>query len=91
MASHQAPQKRKYSPSLDFPELAVARLELSGKGKLVYLRMEEYTTEVWFKVEIVHWVMDDPKAKENLLALHGTPVERSTDGLQPQEQQITTF
>jgi hypothetical protein len=53
--------------------------------------MEEYTTEVWFKVELVHWVMDDPKAKENLLALPGTPVERSTDGLQPQEQQITTF
>ena len=26
-----------------------------------------------------------------MLALPGTHVERSTDGLQPQEQQITTF
>ena len=29
--------------------------------------MEESATEVWFKVELVHWVMDDTKAKENLL------------------------
>ena len=39
----------------------------SSKGKLVYLRMEESATEVWFKVELVHWVMNDTKAKENLL------------------------
>lgn len=70
VTSHQAPRKRKYSPSspsLDFPELIVARVELSSKGKLVYLRMEESATEVWFKVDLVHWVMDDPNAKENLL------------------------
>lgn len=70
VTSHQAPRKRKYSPSrpsLDFPELIVARVELSSKGKLVYLRMEESAIEVWFKVELVHWVMDDPNAKENLL------------------------
>ena len=29
--------------------------------------MEESATEVWFKVVLVHWVMDDTKAKENLL------------------------
>jgi hypothetical protein len=29
--------------------------------------MEGSATEVWFKVELVHWVMDDPNAKENLL------------------------
>ena len=52
---------------MDFPELIVARVDLTSKGKLVYLRMEESATEVWFKVELVHWVMDDPKAKENLL------------------------
>jgi AraC-like DNA-binding protein len=52
---------------LDFPELIVARVELSSKGKLVYLRMEGSATEVLFKVELVHWVMDDPNAKENLL------------------------
>lgn len=66
VTSHQAPRKRKYSPSrpsLDFPELIVARVELSSKGKLVYLRMEESAIEVWFKVELVHWVMDDPNAK----------------------------
>ena len=45
---------------MDFPELIVARVELTSKGKLVYLRMEESATEVWFKVELVHWVMDDP-------------------------------
>lgn len=70
VTSQQAPRKRKYSPSrpsLDFPELVVARVELSTKGKSAYLRMEESATEVWFKVELVHWVMDDPKAKENLL------------------------
>ena len=52
---------------MDIPELAVARVELSSKGKLVYIRMEESATEVWFKVELVHWVMDDTKAKETLL------------------------
>jgi hypothetical protein len=67
VTSHQAPRKRKYSPSRPSLELIVARVELTSKGKLVYLRMEESATEVWFKVELVHWVMDDPKAKENLL------------------------
>ena len=70
LISHQAPRKRKYSPSrpsLNFPELIVTRVELSSKGKLVYLRMEQSATEVWFKVELVHWVMDDTKAKETLL------------------------
>ena len=52
---------------MDFPELIVTRVELSSKGKLVYVRMEESATEVWFKVELVHWVMDDTKAKETLL------------------------
>jgi len=85
VTSHQAPRKRKYSPSrpsLDFPELIVARVELTSKGKLVYLRMEESTTEVWFKVELVHWVMDDPKAKENLLRR----MNRATGDREPPEK-----
>jgi len=80
VTSHQAPRKRKYSssrPSLDFPELVVARVELSSKGKLVYLRMEKSATDVWFKVELDHWVMDDTKAKENLLRqMNGVTGER---------------
>lgn len=41
----------------------MARIELSSNGKMVYLRIEESATEVWFKVEL-HRVMDDTKAKE---------------------------
>ena len=47
--------------------MVVTRVELSSKGKLVYLRMGESVAECWFKVELVHWVMDDTKATENLL------------------------
>jgi hypothetical protein len=42
------------------------RLSRLSNGKMVYLRIEESATEVWFKVEL-HRVMDDTKAKENLL------------------------
>ena len=48
----------------------------------MYLRMEESTTEVWFKVELVHWVMDDPKAKENLLRR----MNRATGDREPPEK-----
>jgi hypothetical protein len=41
---------------LDFPELAVARIELSSKQNLVYLRIEESATAIWLKVEL-HCVM----------------------------------
>jgi hypothetical protein len=58
---------------LDFPELAVAKIELSSNGKMVYLRIEESATEVWFKVEF-HRVMDDTKAKENLLRRMNGPI-----------------
>ena len=62
---------------MDFPELVFARVELSSKGKLVYLRMEESATEVWFKVELVHWVMDETQAKGNLLRrMHGATGDR---------------
>ena len=43
------PLKRKYSPSrpsLHFPELVVARVQLSSKWTLVYLRMKEAAAEV---------------------------------------------
>jgi hypothetical protein len=63
---------------LDFPELAVARIDLSSNGKMVYLRIEESATEVWFKVEL-HRVMDDTKAKENLLRrMNGPTGDRDT-------------
>ena len=63
---------------LDFPELAVARIELSSKRKLVYLRIEESATEIWLKVEL-HCVMDDTKAKENLLRwMNGVTEDRDT-------------
>jgi hypothetical protein len=63
---------------LDFPELAVARIELSSNGKMVYLRIEESATEVWSKVEL-HRVMDDTKAKENLLRrMNGPTGDRDT-------------
>ena len=63
---------------LDFPELAVARIELSSNGKMVYLRIEESATEVWFKVDL-HRVMDDTKAKENLLRrMNGPTGDRDT-------------
>jgi hypothetical protein len=63
---------------LDFPELAVARIELSSNGKMVYLRIDESATEVWFKVEL-HRVMDDTKAKENLLRrMNGPTGDRDT-------------
>jgi hypothetical protein len=63
---------------LDFPELAVARIDLSSNGKMVYLRIEESATEVWFKVEL-HRVMNDTKAKENLLRqMNGPTGDRDT-------------
>ena len=63
---------------LDFLELAVARIELSSKRKLVYLRIEESATEIWLKVEL-HCVMDDTKAKENLLRwMNGVTEDRDT-------------
>ena len=67
---------------MDFPELIVARVDLTSKGKLVYLRMEESATEVWLKVELVHWVMDYPKAKENLLRR----MNRATGDRKPPEK-----
>ncbi|CAC5404151.1 unnamed protein product [Mytilus coruscus] len=67
-------RKRKYSPSrplVDKPELAVARIDLSSRGKIAYLRMKESSAEIWFKVELVHWVMENSKAKDNLLRRMG--------------------
>ena len=56
----------------------MARIELSSNGKMVYLRIEESATEVWFKVEL-HQVMDDTKAKENLLRrMNGPTGDRDT-------------
>ena len=63
-------RKRKYSPSrplVDLPELAVARIDLSSKGNIGFLRMKESSAEIWFKVEMVHWVMEDSRAKDNLV------------------------
>ncbi|CAC5375542.1 unnamed protein product [Mytilus coruscus] len=67
-------RKRKYSPSrplVDLIELSVARIDLSSRGKIAYLRMKETSAEIWFKVELVHWVMEDSKAKDNLLRRMG--------------------
>ncbi|CAC5389235.1 unnamed protein product [Mytilus coruscus] len=65
-------RKRKYSPFrplVDLPELSVARIDLSSRGNIAYLRMKETSAEIWFKVEMVHWVMEDSKA--NLLRRMG--------------------
>ena len=56
----------------------MARIDLSSNGKMVYHRIEESATEVWFKVEL-HRVMDDTKAKENLLRwMSGVTGDRDT-------------
>ncbi|CAG2192919.1 unnamed protein product [Mytilus edulis] len=67
-------RKRKYSPSrplVDLPELAVVRIDLSSKGNIGFLRMKESSAEIWFKVEMVHWVMEDSRAKDNLVRRMG--------------------
>ncbi|CAC5404171.1 unnamed protein product [Mytilus coruscus] len=67
-------RKRKYSPSrplVDLPELTVARIDLSSRGNIGFLRMKESSAEIWFKVEMVHWVMEDSRAKDNLVRRMG--------------------
>lgn len=64
------PRKRKYSPSapsIDYPTLDVQRISLTSKTKVAFLRMVEVKAEVWFKVEFVHWIVEDRKAMDNLL------------------------
>ncbi|CAG2190780.1 unnamed protein product [Mytilus edulis] len=49
-------RKRKYSPSrplVDLPELAVARIDLSSRWNIGFLRMKKSSAEIWFKVEMV--------------------------------------
>ncbi|CAC5419938.1 unnamed protein product [Mytilus coruscus] len=67
-------RKRRYSPSrplVDLPELTVARIDLSSRGNIGFLRMKESSAEIWFKVEMVHWVMEDSRAKDNLVRRMG--------------------
>ncbi|CAG2220966.1 unnamed protein product [Mytilus edulis] len=56
---------------MDLPELAVARIDLSSKGNIGFLKMKESSAEIWFKVEMVHWVMEDSRAKDNLVRRMG--------------------
>lgn len=62
--------KWKYSTSthlVDLPELSVARNDLSSRGNIAYLEMKESSADIWFKVEMVHWVIQDSEANDNLV------------------------
>lgn len=71
---HQTPANRKrktpsYSPSKPelSAELEIASISLTSTEKVAYLKMEETSSQLWYKVEFQTWVVEDKKAMDNLL------------------------
>lgn len=63
-------RKRKYSPTrpaIDVSTITVCSISLSSKGNVALMKAVEDHATVWYKVELVHWVMEDKRAMDNLM------------------------